>query len=166
MMKRFYSISQTFLVTLLSVLSAAHASAQEIYKWTDANGKVHYGDRAAAPENSTKMTLRLPPPSQPEAAPVSGGNAQRGLAVRPQSNPQEKSVPVDPARVGPLCQSLIGKIAAVPAGGNWENLYRQFDAACPRIAYECVEYESRPQDNRCHWVERSGSRVLNRKQYP
>ena len=134
------------------------AGAQEIYKWTDANGKVHYGDRAAAPPSSKKIHVQVTPPSQPPAVAASATGAQR--------RSPSLFVPVDPALVGPECKGLIDKIASVPAGKNWESLYRQFDSACPGIAYECVEYRSSPQNNRCMWVERSGSRVLNRRKYP
>ena len=135
------------------------AAAQEIYKWTDANGRVHYGDRAAAPESSRKMSVAAPAPARPAAVSPPGAGALR-------RDPQRKSTPVDPALVPPACKGLIEQIAAVPPGKNWESLYRQFDSACPGIAYECREYRSRPQDNLCGWVERSGSSVLNRNRYP
>lgn len=137
-------------------LAGAGAAAQEIYKWTDASGKVHYGDRAAAPEHSRKLPVT--PAPAPAAAPV----RQPAAAPRPEA----RAKPVDPARVAPSCQGLIGQIAAVPPGKNWEALYRQFDSACPGIAYECVEYRSRPRENRCSWVERTGKSVLTTNRYP
>lgn len=147
-------------------LFRSSADAQEIYKWTDANGTVHYGDRAAAPEISKKLKVTVAPPSQLPAVPASAASSQRHLPLLPHPDPQQKSVPVDPALVGPGCMGLIEKIAAVPAGSNWESLYRQFNSTCPGIGYECVEYRSSPQNNQCVWIARSGNRVLNRKEYP
>lgn len=157
-MTRSGSVLSAILVLAFFASGSPYADAQDIYKWTDANGKVHYGDRAAAPDSGQKMHVSVTPPSGSVAPPPSVSNPRPGA--------KGKSVPADPARVAPACKGLIDRIAAVPAGRNWEALYRQFDSACPGIAYECTEYESSPQNNRCIWVERSGSRVLSRNKYP
>ena len=159
-MKRFHSLSIFYCFAFLGMFCGS-VHAQAIYKWTDANGKVHYGDRAAAPESHKKMNVIATARSQPQAVAASAASPQRHSLP-----PAEKSASVSPGLVGPACKSLIDKIAAVPAGKNWEALFQQFDRACPGIAYECIEYQSSPQNNRCTWVKRSGSRVLNRKKYP
>lgn len=164
-MNRFQFVSSTFLVSFFGLFCFS-ANAQEIYKWTDADGKTHYGDRAAAPENSKKIPVTMTAPSPPPTVPASSANLQRRSPSMPQLDSQKTSVPVDPSRVGPACPGLIKQIAAVRAGQHWEALAQQFNNACPGIAYECVEYESNPQKNRCVWIERSGSRFLNRKKYP
>lgn len=160
-MKQFHTGTPAFVVAACFGLFCSSAHAQGLYKWTDANGKVHYGDSAAAPESSKKMHVTVTAPSKP-AAVAASASSQRP----PHRAPQKKSVPADPALVGPQCKGLIEKIAAVPVGTSWESLYRQFDNACPGIAYECVEYQSTPQNNQCLWIKRSGSRVLNRNKYP
>lgn len=164
-MNRFDSITSAFLVAAFLGLFGLSADAQEIYKWTDANGTVHYGDRAAAPDSSKKMNITVAPPSQPPVVSASALGAQRRPPL-PNFDSEKKSVPADPALVGPECKGLIEKIAAVPPGKNWEGLSRQFNSACPGIAYDCVEYRSNPQKNQCIWVERSGGFVLNRNKYP
>jgi hypothetical protein len=157
-MARSGSVLSAILVLAFSASGSLRAYAQDIYKWTDANGKVHYGDRAAAPDSGQKMHISVTPP---------GGAVVPSPSVsRRRQASKEKSVPVPAERVAPVCKALIDQIAAVPAGRNWEALYRQFDSACPGIAYECTEYESSPQNDRCTWVERSGSRVLSRNKYP
>jgi hypothetical protein len=165
-MSRFYSFTSTFLAVAFFGLYCLSAHAQDIYKWTDADGKVHYGDRAAAPENSKKMNVIVAPPSEPQAVPALAASSHRHPPAAVASRFGKKSVPVDPALVAPTCKGLIEKIAAVPPGTNWEALYHQFDSTCPSIAYECMEYQSNPQNNHCIWVERSGSRVLTRNKYP
>lgn len=42
---------------LLLVLSAGSAVAQDVYKWTDASGTVHYGQQPP-PQGAAKVTLR------------------------------------------------------------------------------------------------------------
>lgn len=157
-MDRFCLLAAACLAAALSALPSARADAQELYKWTDASGKVHYGDRAAAPENSRPLNVPAAPVRpQPDAAALSP------RAPLPAGAAQKKSVPVDPSRVGPACKGLIDRIAAVPAGTNWKPLAREYNDACPGIAYECVEYRAKPQNNQCAWVERSGGTMLNKK---
>lgn len=165
-MNRFQPLASALLAAALLGVFHSNAAVQEVYKWTDENGKVHYGDRGAAPVSSAKLAIPVAPPSQPPLVRAAAANSQRHSPSLPHHASQRKSVPVNPALVAPACKPLIDKIAVVPPGTNWEALYRQFDSACPGIAYECVEYRSRPENNRCTWVERLGSRVLNRSRYP
>jgi hypothetical protein len=165
-MNRSYAAISVFLVAAMAGLFCSSALAQEVYKWTDANGKVHYGDRSAAPESSKKMHIDAEPPRPPPIASSPATASQPRSALAPPRDGQKKSVPANPALVGPLCKGLIDKIAAVPPGKNWESLYAQFNSACPRIAYECTEYQSNPQNNQCIWIERTGGRVLHTNTYP
>ncbi|MBF6907436.1 DUF4124 domain-containing protein, partial [Acinetobacter baumannii] len=76
---RFRALAPALLLTAFacSCLFRSGAQAQEIYKWTDANGKVHYGDRAAAPEHSKKIAVSTTAPPRPPAVPASSASAQR-----------------------------------------------------------------------------------------
>lgn len=143
-------------VAALFCLLGAGAHAQEIFKWTDASGKVHYGDRAAAPQASQALHVAAAPAVPPPTA--------RPSAL-PQPDPKTKSVPVNPALVGAACKGLIDKIAAAPGGQGLQSLVREFSNACPGIAYQCVEYVSNPQNNQCNWIERKGNNVLSRDKY-
>ncbi|WP_332878890.1 DUF4124 domain-containing protein [Massilia sp. S19_KUP03_FR1] len=147
------------LIAVLFCLFRPGADAQEIYKWTDPNGKVHYGDRAAAPEASQKIHVTAAPVVLPPAT-------QSTVSALPQPDNKTRSVRVNPALVGSSCKGLIDKIAAVPVGQGWQALSREFNSACPGIAYECVEYVSNPQNNQCNWIERKDGNVLNRNKYP
>lgn len=166
MMNRCSTVSGPIFVVAILSLSSSGIAAQEIYKWTDSNGKVHYGDRSGAPENSAKMNVTFTPPNSLTTAPPSAAGSVGRPPLQAQLEPPKKAVPVDPAVVAPECKGLIEKIAAVPVGKNWESLSRQFNQACPGIAYECVEYQSHPQNNRCIWIKRSGSNLLNTNRYP
>jgi hypothetical protein len=165
-MNRFNPGTSVFLVAAAFSLLFSSALAQELYKWTDANGKVHYGDRSAAPERSKQMHVDAEPPRPPPVAFSTATASQPRTGLAPLRDGQKKPVPANLALVGPTCKALIDKIAAIPAGKGWESLYAQFNSACPRIAYECTEYRSNPQNNQCIWVERTGNNILNTNKYP
>jgi hypothetical protein len=161
------------LAFLLAVI-CCYVNAEEIYKWTDANGKIHFGDRSAAPSDGKKMDVkvqqsnRLSADQSDQTKPQSTNLQSRFL---PPSAPQSrlglarKSVPADSAKVGPRCKDLIDEIAKVKPGTPWTSLYKEFNEACPGIAYECTNYRTHPENNNCTWVERSGTTVLQTKNY-
>lgn len=155
-----------FLFTGVSAFAGASAHAQDIYKWLDADGKVHYGDRASAPESSKHINVPAAPRSLPVVTPPAFAAPPRPSPVAAQRDAPKKSVAVPPSRVGPDCKGLIDRIAAVPAGENWQSLAQQFNKACPGIAYECIEFKSSPHNNQCTWIERVDSNMLNTKRYP
>jgi hypothetical protein len=57
------SFSLTSGAALLALALAAPAALAQVYKWTDANGVVHYGDRA--PSNATQVKAPTPPTTPP-----------------------------------------------------------------------------------------------------
>jgi hypothetical protein len=58
---------RTLLVTLAVLGFAAHASAQTLYKWTDAQGRVQYGDRV--PKDFKGEVTRIESDAQPPQSP-------------------------------------------------------------------------------------------------
>lgn len=50
------------LLVIVLIISAA-AQAQPVYKWTDAQGVVHYGDRPPADTKSEEVAIEAPPPA-------------------------------------------------------------------------------------------------------
>jgi len=72
-MRRFRLIPTLVLVTLLSMLSTAHA---EIYKWVDENGKTHYSE--TRPDSAKVKTLELKSGApQPTSAPQVSASSAR-----------------------------------------------------------------------------------------
>lgn len=55
----------TRIVLLYLLLISSQAVHAEVYKWTDANGKVHYSDKAVG--NGEPIRMTKPPPADPEA---------------------------------------------------------------------------------------------------
>jgi hypothetical protein len=61
------TVRMTFAAVMAIMLLGPQAAARDVYKWVDANGKVHYGDRpdSAAAE---KLEVRAAEPSPDENA--------------------------------------------------------------------------------------------------
>lgn len=160
-------------LTISLTLSCYPVNAQEIYKWTDENGKVHFGDRSTAPADSKKISIKAPPPIEPPPVQSKIGkfkaeNPQSGATppAPPNFAATKKSIPVDPAKVGPKCQGLIDQIAKVKRGTPWTALAKEFNQACPGITWECINYQAHPENNTCTWVERTGNDILLTKNFP
>lgn len=172
--KRVLSRAVALLLTWACLSPAAQAA--DVYKWTDANGQVHFGDRMPGTTPGQKMDIKAPPPPapaaivQPRVSPTVAPPRAAGPAgrVAPLLTPVQKeaSVPADPSQVRPGCQALIDQIAKVKAGMNWQSLYQQFEATCPGIGYECNNHRSRPEKNQCVWVKRTGGNVLQTNNHP
>ena len=88
---------------LLALAMASPLALSQVYKWTDANGQVHYGDRA--PSNATQVQGPTRPPSpQAEAAPrpatpPPGTSLNTGPAQATPQQAQQVKRDVDAARV-------------------------------------------------------------------
>ncbi len=61
--------SSKFLIVALMLGAAATAIAGGVYRWVDANGKVHYGDQPPAGAQAQQMKVKQakPAPTAPEA---------------------------------------------------------------------------------------------------
>jgi hypothetical protein len=153
-------------ILALCIGSAGAAHAQDIYKWRDAEGKLHLGDRSHAPDDARKMDLQVqsPPVSQP-VSPPAAPPARTLHRAAPDAAFATASAPVDPSTVGPGCLELAKKISEVKPGTPWTDLSNEFNRRCPGIAYQCKVYRRRPEDNRCSWVKRTGNSVVQTSIY-
>jgi hypothetical protein len=60
-MKRQKSIPCALFLACLVMLAAGAASASDIYKWTDADGNVHFGDRPSGAATEERLGLNSSP---------------------------------------------------------------------------------------------------------
>ena len=156
---------------LLLAIASCFVNADEVYKWKDAAGNIHFGDRKSAPSESQKLDIQAPP-SSASTDEQSGRKKKEEKQARspavsaPGPESIKKSVPVESSKVGPRCEGLIDQIAKVKRGENWVSLANEFERACPSIAYECNNYRTHPENNSCTWVERTGNSVLHTNEYP
>lgn len=65
---------------LILLLSTPALAGQSVYRWVDANGKVHYGDRPPAPQ-AEKVEIRAPAPSAPVTPPAAPTAAATAAAA-------------------------------------------------------------------------------------
>ena len=63
---------------ILAHIGSAGSAVAKVYKWTDANGKVHYGERP--PPGTTGESVRVPKSDNTSTAPV--GDAERRARQR------------------------------------------------------------------------------------
>lgn len=75
-------------------LCAGLACAQQVYKWTDENGKVHYGDQNTAPSKSRQVEIKDNGPKQQPRAAVPAAN---GLPSRTADLSKPINVPAFPS---------------------------------------------------------------------
>ncbi|HWH48908.1 MAG TPA: DUF4124 domain-containing protein [Burkholderiales bacterium] len=72
-MSRFHTVAG-----LLTALAGGYLLAMpafgETYKWTDAEGKVHYSDQPPPPNVKKSVTVKPPASAAPAAAPETGGS--------------------------------------------------------------------------------------------
>ncbi|WP_221801157.1 DUF4124 domain-containing protein [Oceanobacter mangrovi] len=115
------------LVGLLASLIIAAPVSAGIYKWTDANGKVHYGDRPPQAVQATGMNIANNP------SPVSAGNqdaarqqAQKAfLEQRQQERQQQAEAKAQQQQADAkaqaqkdYCTSMRGRTQEIEAGGR------------------------------------------------
>lgn len=99
-------------------LAAAAVQAQPLYKWTDANGRVHYGDRPPKGFKGTVERVDVEPP-QPPVPP---------LAAPTPAAPAPKPPPAAPAK-GETMMEIAARRRATR-----ERLQAAIDAAEERLA--------------------------------
>jgi len=167
---------KTLAFILLLALMGGPVHAQDVYKWTDKDGKVHFGDRKSAPSEGRKIDVKVAAPSaspsgQPlpiesfQAAPSSTLQRLPPSPHWPTDEPNKGSVAVSSSRVNPRCLGLAEQIKQVRAGVPWQDLAKDFNATCPGVTYECVTHKRQPERNSCGWVERTGSSMVHTKIY-
>jgi len=125
------------------LLLSANVFAGEIYKWTDENGKVHFGDKTNAPKQSQEVIVK----------PVSGTGAmpkKYNFTPAPVNEAKNKTKEVEwnspeAARCEKLAKQFIAKESEKERGA----IGRQIKAICPNLGFHCYTSRSEPQTNRC-----------------
>jgi hypothetical protein len=93
---------------------AGSASAQQIYKWKDANGVTHFSQTPPSPgTHFTRMRLTSEPDisSNPPPAADNGENAEPGTRAPPSTPPASSTRPDTAANRAELCKQLSSNIS-------------------------------------------------------
>jgi Domain of unknown function (DUF4124) len=113
--KRFLS------VCLVASLAVSVAGAAEIYKWTDANGNVHYGDRPADDVNAERLSIQSRPTDPTRIAAL----AQARVEARSQAREQASAPAADEGPVSPAEQRRIAEERALKCN-EYKNRLQSF----------------------------------------
>jgi hypothetical protein len=132
-MKQYFTFG--FLLFLCSV-----AGAEGIYKWTDENGKVHYGEKGDATKNSTQIIVRTPH-SLADGEGASGSKAGENSSNVATIEATTLQSCLDMAR------GMVNKKNITPPEIRAES--KRLLDMCPGTAYKCVTYTKRPENNSC-----------------
>lgn len=100
-------------IVMALLLAAPLASAQQIYKWTDAQGTVHYSQSAPAQGThyqQVKLAGGVEAADTPTAQPASGDAATI-------TAPAPKSMADTPANRATLCATLKSNLATLQGSG-------------------------------------------------
>lgn len=147
------------------ILLCTSASSQTIHKWTDENGRVHYGDRSEAAKGRPTTTVDVPisPPT-----PIPSLQPPRPMAT---GSPAAEEVGQPPsARQPNLPKCLVMARAMADAKdltpADIRARSKELLSLCPNIAYACVSYASQPDSNACEAVPyRPGGGIVSNRTY-
>lgn len=132
------------------------AFAESIYKWTDENGKVHYGDNKDASKTNTQR-IRVIGASSSN---VSTGASSNNVSASENNN---NSTPIDAGalqRCLAMARTMVNKKTTNPSEIRADS--KSLLDICPGTAYECVTYIERPEANSCKAVPMtSGGSITN-----
>lgn len=106
------------LLIATALLLAAPLAAAQAYKWTDANGTVHYSD--APPPQGTKYNKVTTSGSvEPLAAPQTGSNSNNNPETEGHSQPRPPQQPVadTPENRAKLCANLKSNMDMLKGSG-------------------------------------------------
>jgi hypothetical protein len=149
-----------FLLVLIAIPSLINLSyAQGVYKWTDANGKVHYGDATMAPTKSKKIAGN---DVMVEAASASSAskpteNKQSGSSASTEGKSVAQAFQGLPAERIQKCSGLAKEAALIQITGEnlskgmskQRNLLEQIRANCTATGFDCSLSRTNPANDRC-----------------
>lgn len=133
------------------LLLCASASSQTIHKWTDENGRVHYGDRSESAKGRPTTTVAAPPPPP---APVPGaqspGKETTGAAPVEEVAQAPWTQPPNVQKCLVMAKAMADAKDMTPSDIRARS--KELFSLCPNTAYECVRYRSQPGRNTCEAV--------------
>lgn len=104
------------LLIATTLLLAAPLVAAQAYKWTDANGTVHYSD--APPAQGTKYSkVTTTGTVEPLASPAAPQPSEGVSEAKPSAPPSSLPMVDNPENRAKLCANLKGNLDALKSGG-------------------------------------------------
>ena len=129
------------------LLLAQGVGASEIYKWTDENGKVHFGDQANAPKKSEEVIVK--PVSGTGAMPSKYDFTTKELSKTAVENPKRSnSIDLTTPAVA-KCSGLAKQYIVNDDNAEREALISKIKSMCRGVSFYCWSYKANPSRNRC-----------------
>lgn len=162
-----------FLVFLILVPNVFNVSyAQGVYKWTDANGKVHYGDATIAPIKSKKIAGNdaFVDPASTSSTAKSGDTKKPGRNAATEGETVAQAFQGLSAERIQKCSGIAKEAALMQISGEnlakgmakQRNLLDQIRANCTGTGFECKLSRTKPENDRCEPYSWSGKGELLR----
>jgi hypothetical protein len=124
------------------LLCLCGTAAAGIYKWTDEEGKVHYGDKNDNPKNGTQLKFKAPEtPAQKE-----GTTGSAASEMIPENSPATKQT-ANLQQCLQMARTRADKKSRDPSEIRADS--KKLLDLCPDTSYSCVTYIERPEANNC-----------------
>lgn len=173
---RFAALAAAAIAIAAVALTGTAARAQEIHKWKDAKGVVHYGDPRQAAPGSQPVVIKAPARiAEPAAAAASGASAP-ATTTAPSDDPaaqhaakrkqQSFQYGLPPATIEQCAQ--MAKSFLEPARGTQadRSLFDRIGWTCPNVRFVCTASRSKPGQTSCDPGTPSGSSLLEHREVP
>lgn len=152
-------ISRFVLSMLVACIAVNVVQAQGVYKWTDAQGKVHYGDKQVAPQKSQKIAETEVKVETPRVKP--GDKENPVVEVQAFGNVSAERIK--------KCMGFANEIARIDGSKDTiksmnrvSNLHDKIRMTCSYTGFDCLIDDARPEKNRCSPFVWNGRGVLVR----
>lgn len=123
------------------------AFADSIYKWTDENGKVHYGDRNDGKRNSTQIIIKAPE-IPPNKTGITSAEANKSFPENKSNSANIETPQLQKCLA--MARVMVDKKNSTPSEIRADS--KNLLDICPGTAYECVTFIERPEGNNCKAV--------------
>lgn len=174
------TMSKVLIAVLIVFLQ--NVSAGEVYKWTDEQGKVHFGDQKAKPRDIKAESVVIQPQETSATSHSEDMNEyiekirkKQGITLSDSSTiPPKEPLPtfdesssfiISAQRISVECREIAEQIAQTPRGTPFKRLADKFMSQCPRVTYECLQYKKQPEKSKCHWIRNDSRSIVSMKIY-
>jgi hypothetical protein len=144
---------------MVAVIAASTpTNAQQVKRWVDKDGKVHYGDAMNSPSKSESMQVNANRSGYSTDVPKVPDTAKKVLAES-----KKKELEIDPKHGIPVaainqCIAYAKEYARIPlnygeASGKERGLIAQISKTCPNVEISCTIKTRSPEDDRCEAIK-------------
>lgn len=144
------------MIAVIAVSPLTHA--QQVKKWVDKDGKVHYGDAMNAPSKSESVQVNANRSGYSIDLPKIPETAKKNVAES-----KKKEVEIDPKHGIPVaainqCIAYAKEYARVSkaygeVSGKERGLIAQISKTCPNVEISCTIKTGSPEDDRCEAIK-------------